>query len=78
MQITFAVLVGLVLVLIFYYGKSLLPCILFHSANNALSAFSAESSLSPLTEMIVNLALIVVVLGGYVLFLVRTFAKKAK
>ena len=78
MQITFAVLIGLVLVLIFYYGKSLLPCILFHSANNALGAFSAESGFSPLTEMIVNLVLIVVVLGGYVLFLVRTFAQKAK
>ena len=33
-QIVFAVLVGFVLVLIFYHGKSLIPCILFHSANN--------------------------------------------
>jgi membrane protease YdiL (CAAX protease family) len=72
-QIVFAVLVGFVLVLIFYHGKSLIPCILFHSANNALKVFSAEGTFSPQTEMVINLALIVVVLGGYVLYLMKTF-----
>ena len=72
-QIVFAVLVGFVLVLIFYHGKSLIPCILFHSANNALKVFSAERDLSPQTELALNLALIVVVLGGYVLYLMKTF-----
>ena len=77
-QIVFAVLVGFVLVLIFYYGKSLIPCILFHSANNALKVFSTEGNLNPPTEMVINLVLIVVVLGGYSLYLVRAFSKKAK
>ena len=72
-QIVFAVLVGFALVLIFYHGKSLIPCILFHSANNALKVFSAEGTFSPQTEMVINLALIVVVLGGYVLYLMKTF-----
>jgi len=75
-QIVFAVLVGFVLVWIFYHGKSLIPCILFHSANNALKVFAAEGSLSPQTEMILNLALIIVVLGGYSLYLVKTFPLK--
>ena len=75
-QIVFAVLVGFVLVLIFYHGKSLIPCILFHSANNALKVFAAEGSLSPQTEMILNLAMIVIVLGGYAFYLVRTFPIK--
>jgi len=76
-QIVFAVLVGFVLVLIFYHGKSLLPCILFHSANNALHVFSAENSLSGQAELILNLALIVV-LGGYALYLVKAFPIKEK
>ena len=75
-QIVFAVLVGFVLVLIFYHGKSLIPCILFHSANNALKVFAAEGSLTPQTEMIINLVVIVVVLGGYLFYLVKAFPIK--
>lgn len=77
-QIVFAVLVGFVLVLIFYHGKSLISCILFHSANNALKVFSAEGNLNPQAEMLLNLVLIVVVLGGYSLYLVRAFSKNAE
>lgn len=77
-QIAFAILVGFVLVLIFYHGKSLLPCILFHSANNALKVFAAEGSISPQAEMIINLVLIVVVLGGYVCYLFKAFPMREK
>jgi membrane protease YdiL (CAAX protease family) len=77
-QIVFAVLVGFVLVLIFYHGKSLIPCILFHSANNAFKVFDAEGSLAPQTETALNLILIVVVLGGYSLYLVKSFSRKAE
>ena len=77
-QIIFAVLVGFALVLIFYYGKSLVPCIIFHSANNALKVFDASGSFSPRIEMLMNLAVIFVVLGGYVLYLVKVFARKAE
>ncbi|MBQ2564549.1 MAG: CPBP family intramembrane metalloprotease [Oscillospiraceae bacterium] len=77
-QIVLAVLLGFVLVLIFYYGKSLIPCILFHSANNALQVFSADGSLDPQTEMVLNLVVIAIVLGGYSLYLVRAFSMKEK
>ena len=77
-QIVFAVLVGFVLVLIFYYGKSLIPCILFHSANNALKVFEADGGFSPQIEMVMNLVLIFVVLGGYVFYLVKVFPGKAE
>ena len=76
-QIIFAVMVGLVLVLIFYYGGSLISCILFHAANNALGAFSAEGNMDPRLELGLNLAVIIVVLGGYALYLVKAFARKA-
>ena len=38
-QIMFAIAVGFTLVVIFYKGKSLFPCIVFHSLNNSLSEF---------------------------------------
>ena len=41
MQIFFAILVGFVLVLIFYYGRSLVSCIVFHSVMNAFHWFRA-------------------------------------
>ena len=77
-QIVFAVLVGFVLVLIFYYGKSLVPCIIFHSENNALKVFEADGSFSPQIEMVLNLVLIFVVLGGYVFYLIKVFPGKAE
>lgn len=75
-QIIFAVLVGFVLVLIFHYGGSLYPCIIFHSLNNALHVFAAEGTMDPKTEMILNLVLITAVLGAYLLYLYRTFVKE--
>lgn len=72
-QIVFAVLVGFVLVIIFYHGKSIVPCILFHSANNALKVFSANGMSNPLTERVINLVLIIAVLGGYLFYLVKEF-----
>ena len=77
-QIIFAVMVGFVLVLIFYHGRSLVPCIVFHSANNALGAFEAEGSMDPKLSMALNMLLILVVLGGYAFYLVKQFSKKAK
>ena len=75
-QIIFAVLIGFVLVTVFYRGGSLIPCIIFHSVNNALGAFGAEGQLDQRTEMIINLILIVIVLGGYLLYLYRIAPRK--
>lgn len=75
-QIIFAVFIGFVLVTVFYRGGSLIPCIIFHSVNNAIGAFGAEGQLDPRTEMIVNLILIVVVLGGYLIYLYKIAPKE--
>ena len=77
-QIIFAIQIGFILVLIFFHGKSLIPCILFHSANNALKVFAVEGSLSQQAEMIINLVVIVVILGGYLFYLVKVFPMKKK
>lgn len=36
-QILFAIAVGFTLVILFYKGKSLIPCIIFHGLNHSLS-----------------------------------------
>ncbi len=76
-QVVFAVLVGFVLVLIFYHGKSLIPCIIFHSANNALKVFAADGAFDPQIEMVINFMLIIVVLGGYLFYLLKSFGKSS-
>ena len=43
-QIVFAVIVGFALVILFYKGRSLVPCIVFHSVFNALSVISNENA----------------------------------
>ena len=77
-QVVFAVLVGFVLVLIFWHNGSLIPCILFHSVNNALFAFEKEGGLDPKTGMVINVGMILVVLGGYLLYLWKAFPKLEK
>lgn len=72
-QIFFAVMVGFTLVLIFYFSGSLISCIVFHSINNALSAFESAGTMDPKLSMILNIILIIIVLGGYVLYLLKTF-----
>lgn len=43
LQIAFAVAVGFTLVILFYKGKSLIPCIVFHGVNNALSGIEKSN-----------------------------------
>ena len=77
-QVVFAVMVGFVLVLIFYHGGSLIPCIVFHAVNNALGAFEAEGNMDPKLQVLLNAGLIIAVLGGYLIYLIKAFPKKAE
>ena len=43
-QIAFAVIVGFALVILFYKGRSLVPCSVFHSVFNSLSVISNENA----------------------------------
>lgn len=69
-QIVFAVAVGFVLVMIFYKGESLLPCIVFHALNNSLSAFEKTNE-----EVAANLPISagqfeMILAGAYIVLLV--------
>lgn len=69
-QIVFAVAVGFALVELFYRGGSLIPCVVFHSLNNALNTFGV-GSIAPAVEYAVDAALILL-LASYALLLYRT------
>ena len=74
-QIAFAVAVGFALVELFWRGGSLIPCIVFHSANNALRTFGV-GAMSPAVECAVDAGLIALLLG-YALYLRRTLPAPA-
>ena len=46
MQISYAIAVGYLFVIIFYKSKSLLPCIIAHSLTNALSIFNVDNNIT--------------------------------
>ena len=46
MQIGYAISIGYLFVIIFHKSKSLIPCILAHALNNALSIFNIENTVS--------------------------------
>jgi Ca2+/H+ antiporter len=66
----FAIVVGFTLVTLFYKGKSLLPCIIFHGIDNACSAIgNDEASLkvfgSVERELYISVSISVVLLTIY-------------
>lgn len=46
MQIGYAMTIGLLFVIIFHKSNSLVPCIIAHSLNNALSIFNVDNNIS--------------------------------
>ena len=65
---------GLLFVTIFYRGKSLLPCIIVHSAINILSTFANDTDLT--VEMhLLHIVILIVVTIAYTLVLTKTLPK---
>ena len=76
-QVAFAIAVGFLLVTIFYYGGSLLPCILVHSAINTLSTFANDTNLT--TEMhLLHVGILIVITVAYTLILTKTLPKNQR
>lgn len=74
-QIVFAVAVGFLLVTIFYRGRSLLPCILVHSAINTLGTFANDAEL-PMELRLAHIAILILLTAGYTLILTRTLPNR--
>lgn len=68
LQICYAIAIGFLFTIIFYKGKSLLPCIIAHSVINSLSTFRVQGSQT--YEMIIAAALCVVSVG-YTLWILK-------
>lgn len=74
-QVTWAIAVGFLFVVLFYRGGSLLPCIIAHSAINTLSTFADETGLTIEKSIFFQLVLFVITVG-YALILTKILPKK--
>ncbi len=73
LQICYAVALGFLFTIIFYKGKSLLPCIVTHSVVNSLSTFGIEGSQ---TYQTVIAAVLCVISVAYTLWILRAEKNK--
>ena len=73
-QIVGAIAFGFLFVILFYRGRSLLPCIVTHSMINILSAFANQASLNVEKRMISTLIEFAIILV-YALILIKTLPK---
>ena len=74
-QIVFAVAVGFMLVTIFYRGRSLLPCIIVHSAINTLGTFANDADIT-MEGQLIHIAVLIAITVAYALILTKTLPKK--
>ncbi|MGL5634553.1 MAG: lysostaphin resistance A-like protein [Sarcina sp.] len=72
-QISYAVAIGFLLVILFYHGKTLWPCIIMHSSLNALSVF-ANKAMVETYNIPISIVLIIISLG-YSIFLIKKASK---
>lgn len=67
LQVVYAIAAGFMFVMIYYKGKSLIPCIITHGVFNALSVFANE--VMTLEYRIISCALITVISSAYAIYL---------
>lgn len=68
LQICYASAIGFLFTILFYKGKSLIPCIAAHSLVNALSAFAVET---PKEVGVLSALFLIAVSLGYALWIIR-------
>ena len=76
-QVFYAIAVGFLFVIMFYKGKSLIACILTHSLTNALSIFQNIQVITPLAEILVSVAIIIIAVI-YAIILLKTLNSSNK
>ena len=59
-QVFYSMAVGFLFVIIFYKGGSLISCILTHSLVNAFSIFQNTQAVTPLIEILISVAIIII------------------
>ena len=76
-QVTGAIVIGFLFVVLFYRGKSLYPCVIAHAVINITSAFANVEGLTMERRMIFHLALIAIT-AGYTFVLNKTLLQKPR
>lgn len=76
LQICYAAAIGFLFTIIFYKGKSLLPCIITHGAVNSLSIFAVNNS--SLMCDVITAAILCIVPIAYALWILRKTKKLEK
>ncbi len=74
-QVASAVAIGFLFVVMFYRGKSLLPCIFAHQFINISSFFANEGAIDNRTRIVQSIIICVIALG-YAAILLKTFPKR--
>ena len=77
-QIVYAMCVGFLLVFIFHRTGSLIMCIVFHALNNSLTAFSATDWGESSTLNMIELAVRLVIMIAYTVYIVKFIPKRAE
>lgn len=73
-QVVGAIACGFLFVVLFHRGGSLLPCIIAHSINNAVSVFSNEAAFTTQNRLVFS-AVITVIVVSYTLILCKALPK---
>lgn len=73
LQIGYACAIGFLFTIIFYKGKSLIPCIITHSVTNSLSVFAVQGTKN---WDIFTAAVLIVASLGYALWIIRREKKQ--
>jgi membrane protease YdiL (CAAX protease family) len=74
-QVVSAIAIGFLFMIIFYRGKSLIPCILAHQFINASSFFANESAMDNTTRIIQSVIICFIAIG-YAAILLKTLPEK--
>jgi len=74
-QITGAIVIGFLFVILYYRGGSLIPCIITHSVINITSVFSSEAGLT-LEKRLIFHGILIAINVAYALILLKTLPKK--
>lgn len=74
-QVTGAIMIGFLFVILFDRSGSLLPCIITHAAINVSSAFANEEGLTAGRRIVLHLILFAIT-AAYALFLVKTLPER--
>ena len=74
-QVVSAIAIGFLFVVMFYRGKSLIPCILAHQFINVTSFFANESAIDNTTRIVQSVIICVIALV-YACILLKTLPKR--